>query len=131
MKTPLMYVLAVLMGALAVTGCVKHEEVSFSGTVVGIKNCDMTYTDRNAGYIVQLETPEGVGGMVVSSSSDDTLRNVVVLYEPPRILQVSKRIYGKFYFDDKYSKATGCVTWLDENIENLPEGVITELKVEN
>lgn len=116
--------------ALAAVACEKHEEFSFSGTVVGIKNCSMTYTDMNPGYIVQLETPEGVGGTLVSSTSSDTMYNLVVLYEPSRVLQVSKHIHGKFYFDDKYSKANGCVTWNDANLENLPEGVFTQVAVD-
>lgn len=116
--------------ALAFTACVKHEEVSFSGQVVGIRNCSLTFNDANAGYIVQLETPEGVGGTVVSNDGQDTMHNLVVLYEPPKIMKVSTRLHGKFYFDDKYSKANGCVSWNDDNIGSLPEGVFTEVIVD-
>ena len=128
MKMKKTYILCML--ALLAAACEKHEEISFSGTVVGIKNCELTFTDRNAGYIVQLETPEGIGGTLASTSSTDTMYNLVVLYEPSRILRVSTHIHGRFYFDDKYSKANGCVTWRDENLENLPEGVFTNLSVD-
>ena len=120
----------VLALAVLFAGCEKREEVSFSGWVVGIKSCEMTYTDMNAGYVVQLETPEGAGGTLVSSTGADTLYNLVVLYEPPKVLKVSSRIHGRFYLDEKYSRANGCVMWRDENIENLPEGVFTEVVVD-
>lgn len=123
-------VLLILLAAMTLAGCVKHEEMSFSGKVVGIKQCEMTYADRNAGYIVQLETPSGVGATVVSNDKADTMHNVVVLYEPPRILTVSTHIHGSFYFDEKYSRTKGCVIWNDDNIGNLPEGVFTKVVVD-
>lgn len=122
--------LLILLAAGCLAGCVKQEEVSFEGQVVGIRNCSPTFTDMNVGYIVQLTTPEGIGGTVVSSDTQDTLHNLVVLYEPPQILKVKTRIHGKFYIDNNYSKATGCVQWNDNNIENLPEGVFTEVVVD-
>lgn len=122
-------IIILAMGLLA-TGCVKHEELSFSGEVVAIRSCSVTYTDMNAGYIVQLETPTGVGGTVISNDQKDTMDNLIVLYEPPKILQVGTRLHGKFYIDNKYSKANGCVSWNDENVGNLPEGVFTEAVVD-
>lgn len=116
--------------ALTLSACVKHEEVSFSGQVVGIRNCTLSMTDANVGYIVQLETPENIGGTAVSSDGQDTMRNLVVLYDPPKIMQVSTRLHGSFYFDEKYSKAKGCISWNDNNIGNLPEGVFTEVVVD-
>ena len=56
--------------------------------------------------------------------------NLIVLYEPPKILQVGTHLHGKFYIDNKYSKANGCVSWNDENVGNLPEGVFTEAVVD-
>lgn len=122
--------LMVLLTCGLVASCVKHEEISFSGSVVGIRNCEMTYTDLNAGYIVQLETPTDIGGMLVSDDAEDTLYNLIVLYEAPRVIQVGKRLHGKFYVDNKYSKANSCVTWNNQYIENLPEGVFTEVVVD-
>ncbi|MBP5340880.1 MAG: hypothetical protein J6Y52_00745 [Bacteroidales bacterium] len=115
---------------LVATGCVKHDEMSFSGKVVGIRSCSATYTDQNAGYIVQLETPACVGGTVISTDKKDTMQNLVVLYEPPRIMQVGTHMHGKFYIDNNYSKANGCVNWNDQNVSNLPEGVFTEVNVD-
>ena len=118
-----------LIGLLA-TACVKHDEISFTGKLIGIRNCSVTYTDMNAGYIVQLETPTGVGGTVISSDKQDTLHNLIVLYEPPRVIQVGCHMHGSFYIDNKYSKANGCVTWNDQNVGDLPEGVFLEVTVD-
>ena len=116
--------LAVLL--LSCVSCVKHEELSFSGTVLGVRNCEASYMDRNAGYIVQLESPEGVGG-TLTSTSGETIENVVVLYEPTRLIMVEDHIHGSFYLDNKYSRVNCSTQW--GNLD-LPEGVFTEVHVD-
>ena len=58
------------------------------------------------------------------------LQNIIVLYEAPRIVQAPTHIHAKFYLDDKYSRATGCVQWDNEELNNLPQGVFTEMVVD-
>lgn len=117
------------VAALLLTSCVKHEELSFSGTMIGVRNCDLTYTDMNAGYLVQLETPTDVGRQLTTSSGE-VLQNIIVLYEAPRIIQAPTHIHGKFYLDEKYARVTGCVQWDNEELNNLPQGVFTEMVVD-
>ena len=117
------------VAALLLTSCVKHEELSFSGTMIGVRNCDLSYTDMNAGYLVQLETPTDVGRQLTTSSGD-VLQNIIVLYEAPRIIQAPTHIHGKFYLDEKYARVTGCVQWDNEELNNLPQGVFTEMVVD-
>lgn len=117
------------VAALLLTSCVKHEELSFSGTMIGVRNCDLSYTDMNAGYLVQLETPTDVGRQLTTSSGE-VLQNIIVLYEAPRIIQAPTHIHGKFYLDEKYARVTGCVQWDNEELNNLPQGVFTEMVVD-
>ena len=117
------------VAALLLTSCVKHEELSFSGTMIGVRNCDLSYTDMNAGYLVQLETPTDVGRQLTTSSGE-VLQNIIVLYEAPRIIQAHTHIHGKFYLDEKYARVTGCVQWDNEELNNLPQGVFTEMVVD-
>ena len=117
------------VATLLLTSCVKHEELSFSGTMIGVRNCDLTYTDMNAGYLVQLETPTDVGRQLTTSSGE-VLQNIIVLYEAPRIIQAPTHIHGKFYLDEKYARVTGCVQWDNEELNNLPQGVFTEMIVD-
>ena len=117
------------VAALLLTSCVKHEELSFSGTMIGVRNCDLSYTDMNAGYLVQLETPTDVGRQLTTSSGE-VLQNIIVLYEAPRIIQAPTHIHGKFYLDEKYARVTGCVQWDNEELNNLPQGVFTEMIVD-
>ena len=109
--------------------CEKHEELEFSGTMIGVRNCDLSYTDMNAGYLVQLETPTDVGRQLTTSSGE-VLQNIIVLYEAPRIIQAPTHIHGKFYLDEKYARVTGCVQWDNEELNNLPQGVFTEMGVD-
>lgn len=119
----------ILWLALLATGCEKHEELDFSGTMIGVRQCSAALTDMNVGYIVQLEKPAGLGGKIVSSSGD-TLYNLVVLFESPRVVQAPTHMHGKFYLDDKYSRVNGCARYDNEDLNNLPEGVFTQLVVD-
>ena len=113
------------LAAMLLASCVHHEEIEFSGTIVGIRNCTASYLDQNAGYMVQLETPEGVGGTV--TGEDGTMDNIIVLYEPPKRIMLEDHIHGTFYRDDKYSRANCEVHY---NELPLPEGVLLEVHVD-
>ena len=69
--------------AILLTGCVKHEEIEFEGTVVGTRFCSGAIMDSNTGFLVKLTRPEGIGGSMTSTAGE-TMDNIVVLYETPR-----------------------------------------------
>ncbi len=120
--TLLMTALALLLMA----GCAEHEEIAFEGVIVGTRNCTGMLMDDNAGLLVALSSPDSIGGRLVSSTGE-VLENVVVLYEPPRMLYVEDHIHGSFYLDDKYSRANCNVVWEEMN---LPEGVFLKVHVD-
>lgn len=109
---------------IALSGCVKHDELEFRGKVVDIRSCTVSYLDQNSGYVVQLEYPEGVGGSI--TEGDNVGENLIVLYEPDRHIMVGDVISGRFYLDDKYSRVNCSIRWDYE----LPEGVFTKVEVE-
>lgn len=117
---------AAVLTALLTAACVKHEEIEFSGTVRGVRNCAASMLDQNIGYMVELETPEGIGGTVTGSDGNE-MHNIIVLYQPPKRIMVQDHIHGVFYRDDKFSKAN-CE--LHYNDLPLPEGVILEVSVD-
>lgn len=106
--------------------CVKHDEISFSGTVVNIEYCATQEIQSNAGFYTALETPEGTGATFIYGA--DTFHNVVVLYEPGRQIQHGSHISGKFYLDDNYSR-TNCNLHISAD-EYLPQGVFTKVYVD-
>lgn len=112
--------------ALTATSCVEHEEISFEGVVVGTRGCSGILMDDNMGFIVKLFSPDSIGG-TMTSTEGETMTNVIVLYEPPRLLYVRDTIRGTFYLDDKYSRANCSLVW-DEM--NVPEGVFLKVIVE-
>lgn len=118
--------IALVLVPLLLTACVKHEEIEFSGTVRGVRNCAASFLDQNIGYMVQLETPEGVGGTITGTDGEE-MDNIIVLYQPPKRIMVRDHIHGTFYRDDKYSKANCEVHYNDLP---LPEGVIIEVSVD-
>lgn len=115
-----------LLAALLTTSCVEHEEISFEGVVVGTRGCSGILMDDNMGFIVKLFSPDSIGG-TMTSTEGETMTNVIVLYEPPRLLYVRDTIRGTFYLDDKYSRANCSLVW-DEM--NVPEGVFLKVVVE-
>ena len=117
----LLYILAV---ATLLTACVKHDEIEFAGKVVGIRNCTPSYLDQNAGYMVQLDYPDSIGGSI--TAGENTAENLIVLYEPTEHIRVDDRIHGTFYLDNNYSKAN-CSMSYDEP---LPEGVFLKVTVD-
>ncbi len=104
---------------LLVAGCVKHEEIEFTGTVVDIRSCSSLELamDQNPAFLIALDSPAGIGGVYYGDS------NVVALYEPTRHIRYGNHIRGTFYLDDKYSKTT--CEWHNTDYK-LPEGVFTE-----
>lgn len=120
------YVCFSLLLVLPLTSCVKHEEISFSGTVVNIEYCATQEIQSNAGFYTVMETPEGIGATFIFGA--DTFQNVVVLYEPGRQIQHGSHIYGKFYLDNKYSR-TNCNLHIAAD-EYLPQGVFTKVYVD-
>lgn len=110
--------LTVLTAAL-LTGCKHPEETDFAGTVIGSRECTAAYPQISYGYLVSLEYPAGIG-TDMPTSSGDTARNVIVMYEPTVKIRVSDHIHGTFYLDDKYSKAYCSWQW---DGEKLHEGV--------
>ena len=112
--------------ALTATSCVEHEEISFEGVVVGTRGCSGILMDDNMGFIVKLFSPDSIGG-TMTSTEGEAMTNVIVLYEPPRLLYVRDTIRGTFYLDDKYSRANCSLVW-DEM--NVPEGVFLKVIVE-
>ena len=119
-----LFVVALL--ALMATSCAKHEEISFSGTVVNIEYCATQDITSNAGFYTALESPAGTGATFILGA--DTFQNVVVLYEPGTRLQHGNHISGKFYLDDKYSRSN-CTLHITAD-DYLPQGVFTKVYVD-
>lgn len=119
--------MVVTLMALMATGCAKHEEIDFRGTVVNIEYCASQDITSNAGFYTALEMPEGMGGELTVGTT--TYHNVVILFEPGRRIQNGNNISGKFYLDDKYAR-TNC-TLHYEGDDELPQGVFTEVRIEN
>lgn len=115
-----------LLLALLSTACIEHEEIAFEGIVVGTRSCSGIIMDSNTGFLVKLTSPDSVGGTLVSTEGE-VMDNVIVLYEPPRLIYVGDRIHGTFYVDDKYSRANCSVVWSDME---LPEGVFLKVTVD-
>ena len=115
-----------LLLMVLLVSCVKHDEISFSGTVVNIEYCATQEIQSNAGFYTALETPEGTGDTFIYGA--DTFHNVVVLYEPGRQIQHGSHISGKFYLDDNYSR-TNCNLHISAD-EYLPQGVFTKVYVD-
>ena len=116
----------ILLTAALFTGCIEHEEISFEGVVIGTRNCSASIMDNNMGFFVKLFSPDSIGG-TLTSTNGETIENVVVLYEPTRIIYVEDTIHGSFYLDDKYSRINGCIVYTDMD---LPEGVFLRVAVD-
>lgn len=108
---------------LALTSCVKHDEIEFSGTVVDVRSCGALSIamDQNPAYLVSLDYPASIGGDYYGDT------NVVALYEPTRHIMAEEHIHGTFYLDDKYSKTT--CDWHNTDYD-LPEGVFLKTIVD-
>ena len=114
------------MAIVLLVSCAKHEEISFSGTVVNIEYCATQDITSNAGFYTALESPAVTGATFILGA--DTFQNVVVLYEPGTRLQHGNHISGKFYLDDKYSRSN-CTLHITAD-DYLPQGVFTKVYVD-
>lgn len=117
---------SLMMAALLLSGCKKYEELEFSGKVLWVRNCTASYLDYNAGFVVQLDYPEGVGADITDDAGQK-MENIIVLYEPTCRIYVDDKIHGTFYVDDTYSRGN-CE--LHYNDYELPEGVFTKTVVD-
>ena len=115
-----------LLALLALSSCVKHEEIAFSGTIIDTRECNVSFSSYNdAGFVVALNSPDSVGKPYTYNGK--TYQNAVILYDPGRRLYKGDKISGTFYFDKKYSRANCSIHWPDFE---LPEGVFLDITVE-
>ena len=126
MKHSVFFKLLLFALPLLAVSCVEREEISFEGMVVGTRGCSGIIMDDNMGFIVKLFSPDSIGG-TLTSTDGETMTNVVVLYEPPRLIYIRDTIRGTFYLDDKSSRANCSLVW-DEM--DLPEGVFLRVTVD-
>lgn len=93
--------------ALIAAGCGKKADTfAFSGRVVGYVDCTMSsasVSEMDFGYIVDLDTPDSVGGAYASDGK--TYSNAVILYRTRARIGQGEEISGTMYLDDNYSRA--------------------------
>ena len=112
---------------MTLSGCKKKvDDVAFSGTVYEFCECtlsSMSISEQDWGYIVPLDTPEGMGRDY--TDVDDTVRkNCIILYRTKAKYRSGQAIKGRLYFDDEYSRAY-CNY---HNVPDLPEAVCYSLE---
>ncbi len=112
---------------LLLAACTKHDEVDFKGTIIDTRECTLSYTRLDLGYLVELSTPENYGSDYTLKDGT-TYHNVVILYDPDCLLYLHDDIKGSFYLDDEYPRAHCSVHWND--IDNIPIGVFTSVSVD-
>ncbi|MBR1549999.1 MAG: hypothetical protein IJ634_05115 [Bacteroidales bacterium] len=107
--------------------CNKVDEIDFRGTVVDTRECTASYVKPDLGYLVQLSSPDSIGG---DYTTNDGIvhHNVVILYAPDRLIYLNDQLRGTFYLDDEYSRANCSIHWTD--IDNIPIGVFTSVSVD-
>jgi hypothetical protein len=118
--------LGLLAWSLLLASCSKKDEIAFRGTVVDAKICTQSMAQPSFGYLVNLDSPDSIGHSYTTPTGV-TFPNVVILYEPDRLIYKDDKIKGSFYFDDKYPRANCTVQWHD--IDDIPIGVFTSLTV--
>lgn len=108
------------------TGCVKHDEIAFRGTIVDVRECNASFgSTQDAGFVVDLSSPDSIG--VAYTVNGAHYSNAVILYDPGCRLYKGDKLSGTFYLDDKYSRANCSIHWSDLH---LPEGVFLDISVE-
>ena len=112
---------------LLLAACTKHDEVDFKGTIIDTRECTLSYTLPDVGYLVELSTPENYGSDYTLKDGT-TYHNVVILYDPDCLLYLHDDIKGSFYLDDEYPRAHCSVHWND--IDNIRIGVFTSVSVD-
>lgn len=118
--------LTVTAAMLLATACEEHDEIAFEGDVVYAQPCTMDMARPTAGYAVQLERPDSLGATFVYEGK--TYDNVVLLFDPDRVLRVEDRIHGTFYFDQKASRQYCTLSNLHDL--EIPQGVFVEVSVD-
>ena len=80
-----MKLLATLAAALLLfTSCNDYDEISFSGTIIDTRECNISYLRPDLGYVVKLDTPDRIGKPYCLNGVNYLI--VVILYEPVRTL---------------------------------------------
>ena len=85
------------------TSCGKYDEVDFAGIIIDTRECTLSYTRPDLGYLVELENPTC-------------------------LLYLHDRIKGAFYLDNDYPHAHCSIHWND--IDDIPVGVFTAVSVD-
>lgn len=112
--------------ALLATGCEEHDEIAFEGKVVYAQTCTLDMARPTAGYVVQMDTPDSLGARFTFQNK--TYDNVVLLFDPGRVLQVDSRIHGTFYFDQKASRQYCTLSNLHDL--EIPQGIFVKVTVD-
>lgn len=111
---------------LLLVSCTKRDEIDFTGVVIDTRQCTASYLKPNLGYLVELSKPSDAGD---DYTTDDGVvhHNVVILYEPDRVIYKDDHLSGSFYFDDEYSDANCEIHWKDLKV---PMGVFVSVSVD-
>ncbi len=112
---------------LLLTSCSKHDEVDFKGEIIDTRECELSITRPNVGYLVQLSSPTDYG-VTYTSQYGITYDNVVILYDPDCLLYLHDQIKGAFYLDSKYARVNCSVHW--DDLDDIPMGVFTTVSVD-
>lgn len=121
------YILLLLTSlALVVASCEDHDEIAFKGKVVYVQPCTLDMARPTAGYAVHLEQPDSLGATF--TINNQTYNNVVLLFDPGRILKADDHISGTFYFDPKASRQYCTLSNL-YNLE-IPQGIFIDVSVD-
>ena len=125
MKVKGIFVFLVLSCLL--TSCAKHDEVDFKGEIIDTRECELSITRPNVGYLVQLSSPTDYG-VTYTSQYGITYDNVVILYDPDCLIYLHDIIKGSFYLDSKYARANCSIHW--DDLDDIPMGVFTTVSVD-
>lgn len=112
------------LALLVSSGCTKHDDFEFSGTVIGVEHCSSMSSVMDLGYLVAIDHPDTIGRTFTAGGT--TYRHVVVLYEASEMLHNHDIIKGTMFWSENYSKANCSVHYTDRD---LPEGVFTSVEV--
>ena len=116
--------------ALAFSACNNYDDFAISGTIIAIEQCTTTF---DVGYAVQIDDSIGnIGGdyRYVSSTTDTTFHNVIVIYRPDRIIQKGSHITGRAFWEEKYSKAY-CNYHYRSSTGEVPEACFSKLEIDD
>lgn len=92
----------VLFFNLALSSCQRHDEFSFSGTIVGYEICQSM---NDFAYLVSLESPSDIGDSIMIVEDSTRRGNVIAIYQSPKILKIGHHIDGTIYMNNNYNAA--------------------------